>query len=228
MARTFFAGRAFAAFLFDMDGTLLTSVAASARVWSRWAAGFGLDAAAFLPRSHGMKVAEVIEQLALSGVDADEQAEIITRAEIADMDDVREVPGAAAFLAGLPLERWALVTSAPLPLIRARLAAAKLPTPAAIVSGHDVDRGKPDPACYRIAADRLGVQATDCLVFEDAEAGIVAAERAGAAVVAVTAAHATGADSRRVAIADFRDLRAEAAPGGGLRLVGRDEFGSDA
>lgn len=219
MSRTFFAGRAFAAFLFDMDGTLLTSVGASERVWSRWAADFGLDAAAFLPRSHGMRVVEVIERLAIPGVDAVEQAEVITRAEIDDVGDVRAVRGAATFLASLPADRWALVTSAPLPLVRARLAAAGLPEPATIVSGHDVGRGKPDPACFLLGAQRLGVRAADCLVFEDAEAGIVAAERAGAEVVAVTAAHPAATATGRTAVLDFSGVRAEAATDGRLRLV---------
>ena len=72
-----FPEHAFGAFLFDMDGTLLTSIEASSRVWGRWAAQFGLDAATFLPNSHGMRVRDVIAELSLPGVDADREAENI-------------------------------------------------------------------------------------------------------------------------------------------------------
>ena len=113
IAKALFPGRRFGALLFDMDGTLLTSIEASERVWTRWAAPFGLDAASFLPQSHGMRVADVITGLGLPGVDPVAEAETILRWELADMDGVREIAGASAFLATLPAGRWAVVTSAP-------------------------------------------------------------------------------------------------------------------
>ncbi len=86
-------------------------------------------------------------------------------------------------------ERWAIVTSAPRELALLRIAAAGIPLPATLVAAEDVSRGKPAPDCFRLAAERLGVDARDCLVFEDAPAGIAAAEAAGATVVVISATH---------------------------------------
>lgn len=201
-----FAAKRFAAFLFDMDGTLLTSIEASQRVWGRWAAGFGLDAATFLPQAHGMRVADVIAELALPGVDAAAEADTILRGELADMEGVCALRGAAAFLASLPPARWAVVTSAPRVLAYRRLAAAGLPAPPVLIAAEDIERGKPDPACYRLAADRLGVNSEDCLVFEDAPAGIAAGAAAGAAVLVVTAAHPEPVATAHPSVPDYAGL----------------------
>ena len=206
IANALFLGRTFGALLFDMDGTLLTSIEASERVWTRWAASFGLDAASFLPQSHGMRVAEVIRGLALPGVDPAAEAETILRWELADMDGVREIAGAGAFLATLPAGRWAVVTSAPRVLAQRRLAAAGLPLPPVLVAAEDIERGKPDPACYRLAAGRLGVAPRDCLVFEDAPMGILAGEAAGSEVLVITAAHRRPIPTSHPTMADYRDL----------------------
>jgi HAD superfamily hydrolase (TIGR01509 family) len=54
-----------------------------------------------------------------------------------------------------------------------------------VVSADDVERGKPDPAIYRLAAERLGVAATDCLAIEDSPSGVVSARAAGMTVLGV-------------------------------------------
>ena len=122
--------RAFAAFLFDMDGTLLSSIAAAERVWARWAGCHGLDVAAFLPTIHGMRSVETVRRLNLPGVDPEAEAAAITAEEMVDVDGIEPIPGILAFLATLPAERWAVVTSAPRELARRRIAAAGLPAPA--------------------------------------------------------------------------------------------------
>lgn len=93
------------------------------------------------------------------------------------------------FLKTLPPEKWAIVTSAPLELAERRLEAAGIPVPRLLVTGEDVSAGKPDPQGYLLAAERLGVRAEDCLVFEDAPAGILAGKSAGAEVAIITGAH---------------------------------------
>ena len=177
------------AFLFDMDGTILTSIAAAERVWARWAVRHGVDVETFLPTIHGARAIDTINRLALPGVDAEAEAAWITRAEIEDVDGVEEVAGAAGFLQSLPAHQWAIVTSAPRALALRRMAAAGIPEPDVMVTAEDVSAGKPDPAGYRLAAQRLGVEIRDCLVFEDATVGILAAEAAGADLLIVTAAH---------------------------------------
>ncbi len=76
-----------------------------------------------------------------------------------------------------------------MPLARARLAAAGLPEPGVLVTADQVARGKPAPDPYLLAAERLGVDPADCLVLEDAPAGIAAGRAAGMTVWAVTTTH---------------------------------------
>ncbi|MGK6325405.1 HAD-IA family hydrolase [Sphingomonas sp. DT-51] len=202
-----FSGTQFSAFLFDMDGTLLTSIEASRRVWGRWAAQFGLDADTFLPSAHGMRVKEVITGLSIPNIDVDREAEYILAAEMADTSGVSEISGAADFLSALPADRWAIVTSAPRKLAECRLRAAGLPLPRVLVTAEDVQRGKPDPSCFLTAAQQLGAAPEQCLVFEDAPAGVAAAKAAGAHVVAITAAHRHAELSGFVEAKGYTDLR---------------------
>lgn len=198
-----FAGKKFAAFLFDMDGTVVNSIAAAERVWADWARRQGLDVAAFLPTIHGVRAIETISRLALPGVDPMREADALLQAEAADIDGILPIAGAAAFLGSLPPERWAIVTSAPRELALLRIAAAGIPLPAILVAAEDVSHGKPAPDCFRLAAERLGVDARDCLVFEDAPAGISAAEAAGAAVVVISATHQHPLQTPHAAIAGY-------------------------
>lgn len=201
-----FAGKKFAAFLFDMDGTVVNSIAAAERVWADWARRQGLDVAAFLPTIHGVRAIETIARLALPGVDPMREADALLQAEAADIDGILPIAGAAAFLASLPPERWAIVTSAPRELALLRIAAAGIPLPAVLVAAEDVSRGKPAPDCFRLAAERLGVDARDSLVFEDAPAGISAAEAAGATVVVISATHQHPLQTPHTAIASYAGL----------------------
>src|SRR3546814_3555524 len=88
---------------------------------------------------------------------SDLEAEAITEAEVREVDGIVEIPGAAAFLARLPAERWAVVTSAPRALAYVRIAAAGLPMPPLVIGAEDVAKGKPAPDGFLAAAARLGV-----------------------------------------------------------------------
>jgi sugar-phosphatase len=211
-------GRSYQAFLFDMDGTILSSIAAAERVWAIWAKGHGLDVKSFLPTIHGVQSVETIRRLNLAGIDPAFEAAEITRREIEDVNGIDPIPGARAFLSALPAGRWAVVTSAPLALATARLKAAKLPAPPVIVTADDVPNGKPAPDCFLLAAKKLGTSASQCLVFEDSAAGISAAEAAGADVVVVTSTHRKPMATRHVAILDFRAVRSHVDEGGKMVL----------
>lgn len=210
--------RTFAAFLFDMDGTLLSSIAAAERVWTAWAGRHGVDRVALLAHLHGRRAIDTIRALNLPGVDAEAEAAAITQAEINDVGGVEPIAGAAAFLANLPADRWAVVTSAPRALAERRMAAAGLPLPAVFITAEDVVTGKPAPDGYRLAATRLGVAAQNCLVFEDAPAGIQAGEAAGAAVVVISATHQQPLNTPHPSVTSYGDLHPEAIAGNGWRI----------
>lgn len=201
-----YAGRPFQACLFDMDGTLLTSIASAERVWSRWFMRHGLDPIALMPTIHGVQTLETVTRLAIPGADPIEEAAWIAREEMIDLEGVRAIDGAEAFVAGLPHDSWAIVTSATRQLAEARLAAAGLVAPPLFITAEDIAMGKPAPDCYIEAARRLGKDVTQCLVFEDAPAGIEAGRAAGAAVVVVTATHGHPLASDHPGIRDFRHL----------------------
>ena len=218
MTKPLFPDRRFAAFLFDMDGTILSSIASAERVWAIWARAHGLDVAKFLPTIHGVQSVETIRRLGLPGVDPVAEAAAITRAEMDDVDDIDTIAGAADFLRSLPADRWAIVTSAPRRLAERRLAAAGLPLPPLFVTAEGVERGKPAPDCFLLAAERLGFAPEDCLVFEDAAAGIAAAEAAGAEVVVITATHAHPIATAHVMVRDYEGLRVEIDAAGKLTI----------
>jgi sugar-phosphatase len=197
-------GRRFAAFLFDMDGTLITSIESANRAWTSWSARHGFDPAHVISIMHGVRTVETVRRLGVE--DPDAEAAWITRREIEDTDGVETIAGAAAFLAGIPHGRWAIVTSASRALAEARLARAGIAVPPVLVTSDDVERGKPDPACFLLGAERLGVDAARCLVFEDTVAGLTAADAAGAAALAITVTHRHPIGTAHPAVRDYSDL----------------------
>ena len=206
------------AFLFDMDGTLITSTAAAERVWTRWATRHGIDVAAFLPTMHGVRAADTIRKQNLPDIDLEAEIAWVERGEIEDVEGVVPIPGAIDFVKRLPPDRWAIVTSATVPLARARLTAAGVTPPAVFITAEDVEHGKPDPAGYLKAAKALGFDIADCLVFEDAEAGIRAGEAAGADVMVVTAAWTHPLKTEHPRLADYADADITVEADGSLTL----------
>lgn len=209
---------AFDALLFDMDGTVLTSIAAAERVWAQWARRHGLDIDAFLPTIHGKRAIDTVRDAGVPDIDAEAEAEAILEAEVADVEGIEPITGAADFLASLPRDRWAIVTSAPRRLAERRIEAAGLPLPANLVAGDDVTRGKPAPDAFQLGARRLGVDAARCLIFEDATAGVQAAEAVGASVVVVSALHSAATDTPHPSIPDYRGVSSEILDDGRLRV----------
>jgi mannitol-1-/sugar-/sorbitol-6-phosphatase len=170
--------------LFDLDGVLVDSTPAVARVWSKWAIEHGLDPEETVRKAHGRPSVATIRDL-MPNADAVKENEIILRGEIEDTEGVVPLPGARELLNSLREESWALVTSCARPLAEVRLRVAGLPVPKRMITCDDVRRGKPDPEPYRRGAELLGVPAAKCVVFEDAPAGIRAGKAAGALVMAL-------------------------------------------
>lgn len=171
------------ALLFDLDGVLIDSTPAVARVWHDWAVERGLDPETVVRMAHGRPSRTTIGKL-LPGADIDREDREVERRELADLDGVVLLPGARELLNILPPERWTIATSCTRPLAEVRLRAAGLPIPKTMITSSDVKIGKPNPEPYLKAAAKLGVAASDCIVVEDAPAGIRAGKAAGAKVVA--------------------------------------------
>src|ERR1700676_4212458 len=171
--------------LFDLDGVLVDSTPAVARAWAGWAREHGFDEPdEVVKKAHGRPSISTIRELLPRADHAAEDREM-ERREIADTEGVIPLPGAMELLQALPLERWAIVTSCTRALAHVRIAAAGLPKPKHLVTATDVKNGKPDPEPYLKGAQILGVPAADCLVVEDAPAGIRAGKAAGARVLAL-------------------------------------------
>jgi sugar-phosphatase len=170
------------AILFDLDGVLIDSTPAVARVWSRWAIEHGLDPETVVRLAHGRPSRTTIRDL-LPNSDVDVEDREVERREMEDIEGVVLLPGAQQLLNSLPLERWTIATSCTRPLAEVRLRAAGLPIPKKMITSSDVKIGKPNPEPYQKAASRLGFAPSDCIVVEDAPAGVRAGKAAGARVI---------------------------------------------
>jgi sugar-phosphatase len=200
-----------------MDGTLVDSHAVVERIWATFAQRFGLDVREILATSHGVRMIETIRRHAPDGTDIERVALELGAIELHDTDGVLPVPGAPNFVAQLPPSSIALVTSATRELARSRMTGIGIPMPEAVITAEDVEHGKPSPDCYLAAAAKLGVDPADAVVFEDAEAGILAGLAAGMRVVVVGQWRSDTTEGLP-RIADFRATSAEVV-GGDVRLT---------
>jgi sugar-phosphatase len=181
------------ALLFDNDGVLVDSHAAVNVAWGILAEEFGLKNFS-ISNHYGTRAQDLI--LELVGEAKFEAANNrINELEQATADQTHSLPGAVQLLHSLPAGIWTICTSANSNLGRARIKAAGLPLPEQFVSGDDVAHGKPAPDPYLLGAKRLGFDAGECIVFEDADAGVKAALSAGAAFVVGVSAQALATDA---------------------------------
>jgi sugar-phosphatase len=176
------------AVVFDLDGVLVDSAAYVEQQWRRWATARGLRPEPFLRVCHGRRAVETI-RLAAPDLDAEAEVRALVPIEEAGVEAIGPLAGAARLLGLLPRSAWAVATSGPRAAAAGRLLQAGLPVPPVLVCAEDVSRGKPSPDAYVLAATRLGVTPRDCLVIEDAPAGIQAARAAGMAVIGLTTTH---------------------------------------
>jgi mannitol-1-/sugar-/sorbitol-6-phosphatase len=174
------------AVLFDLDGVLVDSVRYIEEQWRRWALGKGLSPDPFLRVCHGRRALETI-QLAAPQLNA--EAEIAAFVPDEAVPQLLPIEGAERLLRILPAAGWAVATSGSRATATGRLLGAGLPIPRVLVCAEDVLHGKPSPDVYLTAAVRLGVDPADCIVVEDAPAGIQAAHTAGMRVIALTTTH---------------------------------------
>lgn len=170
------------AVLFDMDGTLIDSTPAVDRAWATWEEHWnvrlGVRASAL-----GRPARDIVAER-VPAADAEAAFLDIERLEVADTAGIVVLPGVPQLLASLPADRWAVATSCSAPLAAARLAATGI-SPRVLVTASDTALGKPNPDPYLAAAARLGIPPEQCLVVEDAVAGVTAGRAAGCATLGV-------------------------------------------
>jgi mannitol-1-/sugar-/sorbitol-6-phosphatase len=172
------------ALLFDLDGVLIDSTPAVARVWHQWALDHGFNPEEVVARAHGRPSLATVRDY-LPHADHDAENREVERREIADLAGVVPLPGALALLASLPPDRWTIVTSCTRRLAEVRIKAAGLPLPARMVTSTDITHGKPHPEPYLKGVSLLGFPAAQCVVLEDAPAGIQSGRSAAAKVIAL-------------------------------------------
>jgi sugar-phosphatase len=172
-----------AALLFDMDGVLINSTPAVARVWRRWAIEHGFNPEEVVARAHGRPSLTTVREY-LPNADHEAENREVERREIEDLAGVVPLPGALDLLASLPEDRWTIVTSCTRPLAEVRIRAAGLPLPKRLITATDITHGKPHPEPYLKGASVLGFPPVECVVLEDVPAGVRAGKAAGARVIA--------------------------------------------
>jgi beta-phosphoglucomutase-like phosphatase (HAD superfamily) len=207
-----------AAFIFDIDGTIIDSMPFHTRSWEVFLARRGMPTVGedFFRRTAGRTGIEVMREL--FGPLTDDDAHAMTREKEAIYRELfapefREVAGFTAFARAAKVAgvRLACATAGDPDNIRFAVGGLRLQGFFdAAVGAHDVARGKPEPDLFLLAADRVGVAPAHCLVFEDAPLGIEAARRAGMRAVAIAStvsADELGAPAHVVARArDFTTL----------------------
>lgn len=209
-----------AAILFDLDGVLVDSTRSVARQWAIWAAKHNVPVEEAVRVAHGRRTVETI-RLLTPHLDAEAETLRLEAREADDTDGVGRIPGALELLSTLPAKRWAVVTSGTRYLATRRLATNGLPTPAAFVTADEVSQGKPHPEPYLKGAELLGISPSECLVFEDAPAGIEAAHAAGMSAIALATTYpASDLAHAEAVLRDLSQVRATVNSAGLEVLLG--------
>lgn len=165
--------------LFDMDGTLVNSIPAVEHAWREWAAEAGVELPEILS-FHGRTARDLVASF-VTADQVDAAVDRLNELESTSTEPIPTTPGALELIASLPAERWAVVTSAALPVAKARLAAGRIPLPTHLITGDIVERGKPDPEPFRKGQRNEG----QAIAFEDTVAGLTSARGAGCLTVAI-------------------------------------------
>ncbi|WP_313488745.1 sugar phosphatase [Atlantibacter hermannii] len=213
-------------FLFDLDGTLVDSLPVVERAWCGWADRFGISHDDVLDFIHGKQAITSLRHFMPGRSEDDIQAEFcrLEHIEATDTDGVTALPGAVALLEHLNALDipWAIVTSGSMPVAAARRETAGLPEPKVFVTAERVARGKPEPDAYLLGAQLLGLAPEECVVVEDAPAGILSGLAAGSDVIAVNAPSSTPRlDEVDLQLATLTELTVEKRPDGAIRYAKR-------
>ncbi len=213
-----------AAILFDLDGVLVDSTGSVTRQWRRWAEEQNLDPDEVVEIAHGVRTIEIVRRLA-PHLDAKAETLRLEKREADDHQGVSVMPGAAELLKAIPPGRWCVVTSGTRYLATARLQLGNLPMPQVLVSADDVSKGKPHPEPYLMGAKLLGANPTECLVIEDAPAGIRAAHAGGMKAIGITSTYpAPALQEADVVVQSLAQIKVRNTGGSGGLSAGVEEI----
>jgi mannitol-1-/sugar-/sorbitol-6-phosphatase len=205
------------AILFDLDGVLVDSTSSVDREWRAWARECGVDEEKVIAIAHGVRTIEVIRAVA-PHLDAEAEVRRLESREADHQEGVAVMPGATELVNALPEGRWCVVTSGTRDLAAARLQWAGIPVPEVMITADDVVHGKPDPEPYLKGAQRLGFDPRECLVIEDAPAGIQSARAGGMKVIGMASTFSPSA--LKAADAVVRELaQIQVSPDGSGKLA---------
>ncbi|KIJ20327.1 hypothetical protein PAXINDRAFT_96547 [Paxillus involutus ATCC 200175] len=187
------------AVLFDMDGTMVDSTAGVIGAWSIFAKTYpGLDVKTILHSSHGIRTKDNLAKwCGITDPEAlKDEADRFERAIVESAENgITILPGVRPIIDNLsparskPNQRWTICTSATRVYATAALKAANIDAPDEFVTADDVERGKPHPDPYLMGAATCKVSATDCVVVEDAPAGVTSGLDAGSKVIGLLTTH---------------------------------------
>jgi mannitol-1-/sugar-/sorbitol-6-phosphatase len=190
--------------LLDCDGVLVDSHNAAAVAWNQWAKRWAPGFDFHRDVEHGRRIPDLVAELVSTPSDVATATADLIQLELDHATDVVAIPGARRLLETSPRGSWAVVTSGGRAIATARMASARLAPAVVLITSEDVERGKPFPDPYVLAAQRLKVSPQRCAVFEDAPAGIEAARAAGVATIVGVGAMAADAD---VTVTDLCGVR---------------------
>ncbi|KEY70637.1 hypothetical protein S7711_02240 [Stachybotrys chartarum IBT 7711] len=183
----------FDGFLFDMDGTIIDSTPAVVKHWTNIGKEIGVPGEVILETSHGRRSIDVLQILAPEKANWEYVCKMEGLLPKLYGDDAVEIPGARSLLDALIARNspWAIVTSGTTPLVTGWLKVLSLAIPEHLVTAESVKNGKPDPTCYLMGREKLGLgdPRNQILVLEDSPAGIRAGKAAGCKVLGLVTSH---------------------------------------
>lgn len=180
--------------IFDVDGVLVDSYEAHKASWMRLANETGVEfSEADFASTFGRTSREIIREHWPVGDHSDERVEILDGKkeawyrEIIE-DDFPVMQGAVELIDALVDENFTIGAGSSGPPENVHLALEKLGRREhfrGVITGRDVERGKPEPDVFLLCAEQMGLEPSKCAVVEDAPSGVTAAKRAGMASVAL-------------------------------------------
>nr|WP_219606657.1 sugar phosphatase [Pectobacterium sp. CFBP8739] len=211
-------------FLFDLDGTLVDSLPAVERAWINWAKDHGIEPQEVLDFIHGKQAITSLRHF-LQGQSEEtiqQEFDALEKTEASDTQGIVAMPGAKALLERLDALDipWAIVTSGTVPIASARHHRGELPAPRAFITAEQVAKGKPHPDAYLLGAQQLGLKPEECVVVEDAPAGVLSGLAAGCKVIAVKApADTPKLDQVDLVLDSLEQIEIETLPNGAKVLL---------